>query len=473
MAEIALGGMAVSAVLDRCFNGAENLIASAGREANIVTMRAGTELRRVIENARVAYADSLNLTMDRVDASAANVIRQLNTLVDDAQRRTQETMKQVASEVQLIALTIPLHNERPLLSSVSKAFVVVTDSPLRLKFFGLFEHASNPLYAPTLSFGGQMARLIGNQSNELTFEMPFTNVFNRATIAAARTYSFATGELRLPWPGQEPASQGAVNLLTRLIGWNAQPNVAVIRVPRMETFQITIGALPDSPGRITLEYTTESNHPFEQVKTSRSKHIDSCRGDGRYVPNEFKGGYNNDETETFFLLPTAGWRVRRHSAQLIDVRREGDVELGAPVEEEDIVRVATRTVYHKISILGRADSGKLDFCIRFTEWREELAEDSEIHRTSISLGWGGPSFTFTPRGNWHSFKVLFTPFDSAATVPPLELMHWRKESREVRTAWSLSDGQLTQGSNHSSLKIQQEGLGYKITAPIPRGLEDV
>src|SRR4051812_42252708 len=125
MALMPIAGTALlGAVLNQCGDRVDQVVDNARQGALQVAGEGGIQLRRVIDNARVAYAENLNLTMEGIDQLVRGRIERLATLIDRAQNVTVEMFREMGEMAQQVANALPLHNARPQLRSVSPPFVL-------------------------------------------------------------------------------------------------------------------------------------------------------------------------------------------------------------------------------------------------------------------------------------------------------------------------------------------------------------
>ncbi len=113
---MAIPALTMGVLLDQFFDRAQQFIDQVKNEGTYLEMEAGLQVRQSIVNAKVAYASSLELTMDRVDSTARNVIDQIRGSVESFQERNKATLRNLISQSQQLANTLPFHNDRPQVS---------------------------------------------------------------------------------------------------------------------------------------------------------------------------------------------------------------------------------------------------------------------------------------------------------------------------------------------------------------------
>jgi hypothetical protein len=435
--EIAVVG-GVGLILDHCFNRAEGLIDQAGNRADLLALKAGIELRKTIEHARIAYSDSLDKTMDRVDDSVRDAITHIADVANQVQMNNERLARTLARDAQMLFNTLPLSNSCPQLISFSPRYVVVTDPARRIRFhcLGNFVNAASAEYPHTLQFNNSIAELVDNTTTRLTFRIAVRDLFDPRALAASNTYSYSTGHLRASWPGPAPALTigGILNGLYRTVaGTRAEAPIAL--------FKMTVGALPPSPGVITLEYKTFKWGKKREKQEAKERHLDSRTYDGgttTYETNVKKGGYGRDEVMDFTVTAREGWTIEPGTATVPSVLTtfSGNTNLTFVGATE---KMATFRAETKSGMFGTG--GCMDFSIHYTEWRDVRVINETISQ-NIRLGWAG-EHTFTPTKDWdEGWTVSFRPFDSEisedftpATLPPQE--HDRFSIRRVGSDFTI------------------------------------
>lgn len=442
MAAVAGSALAVGVVLDRLSDRVEGMIRTWGQEGRGVTLSVGAELRNTIDSVRATYIDCLEKTCEEAGREVSSVINQIEGLVDRAQQRNDAALRQLASQAQVIASTLPLHNSCPQVRSVTPRFMVLLqpDRRVYLDIFGHFEHAGTRNCPHTLTFNEHQANLIQTSIGKLRFEMRFDQIFPENSLRQELCV-FSTGQLRAAWPG--------VGLMNRAIGvW--QHLIGGV-APEERVFNVTVGALPSSPGKLSLLYTPQKVVTEEQPHSSGAKHVDSCRQGARYEPNQATGGHNRGESMDFFEAPSPGWKVRLHTKRFSGILTPNggvNTHLEFLHETENGVAFRCSTEHSKTG-----HSGIIDFCVKFIEERDVVKDDPEVSE-DINIKWGEMK-TFKPARSWKKdgneqpmWKVVFQPFDA--------------DQPEVFTTTGESE----------RLKIEPDGLGFKIIAKVPQELAD-
>lgn len=381
-----VGAVGVGILLDRLFNQIDQTIDNAKNAGKQLEIEAGIQVRRAIENAKVAYADSLNLTMDRVDKAAQDALGKLQTLVNDAIAGQADLLQTLASRAQQVANTLPCHNDRPQLTGVSPRFTLDQD-PVRFKFMGNFEHAGNSKCTPQLEFNGKKFSPNHSETQRLEFEVPRATLFPGINLTTIQKIIHSQGVLEAFWP-------------TTLAGIN----IAGIN---KATFKIMISAIPPSPGSITLEYKTFKVITEERPYQSDNFHLDSCKEGNRKENYLWWGGDNKThENFEFRAQPTTGWNVKRDTSSNTPPTARGTYSGPHFVRDDENAVIYKATTEHK----DFGQSGIIDFCIVFTETRDVVKETDVSEE--IKLNWGN-SKVFFPKADWRpGWKIIFKTFDN-------------------------------------------------------------
>lgn len=411
MAGIA-GTVLLGAVFDGLFSKANQVIDKATYSGLLLERTAGEEVRRAIENAHVVYIDSLDKTMAQVDRTAQGIIQNLNNLVDDSLATLHINAVDLSKRAQQIANSLPMHDSTPQLTIVSPTMIYrsLDDvSSIYFRLAGNFFHAAQANYTPTLTFNGQATNLVRNTVQDLMFEVPIRTIFSRDELENAKSKIFKKGEVKIPWPN------------------------GLLGARREAVFQVLIGALPSTPGKLSLDYD-EPNTLIQENKGGYR--LDSRSGNLVDGPNNDGGldykGQDTDKKRTFERKVTLGWTLVPHSSE-VNVSRD----LGAsqrnghiyPVEHQDHVSCYAETWRN-----WGGEAGFLEFEIKFREQKTVMVPKHK----DIPLAWNQTIAENLPNG----WRLTYTPFDSphahtiaaAADLPYLRVVHVGGSSYHLITA---------------------------------------
>ncbi len=359
--------------LNQLFDRAQQLVQQFENAGLRLEIEGGIQLRQTIQAAQAAYAESLNLTMDRIDQTARNSFDQMKTLVQLAESGQTDIINNLSSRAQQIANTLPGSNNRPQLIATFPRYVNVKGLDITFRCLGNFFHAANPGYGATLTIKGQTFNPHANSTQTLEFRVPSHTIFPSNMLNSATKITFEEGALKLPFPGG-------------LFGGGG-----------IATFNMTVGALPISPGKITLHWTTKHTEKITQLFKSNLLELcsRSCCG-------------NNDQEKLFTQSPHEGWKVEIGSSKIEMTDDSGGRKEDPSFERDEaqIVVYRAKTIHNKHDFLNGKEAGWMKFHILFTEWQEKAVEDQ--HSEDISLKWNDSKFFNHPLGTW---KVTYDAFD--------------------------------------------------------------
>lgn len=419
---VAVGaGIGVGVLINQLFDRVEQTIDAAVQGGLRLEMEAGAQVRQTIQDAQIAYNESLNLTMDRVDETARNTINQIAGLVQDLETRQENILIGLARRAQVAATALPFHNERPQLSAVLPRFVLRLPNDandIRFKFQGNFEHAAMVGYAPTLTFNQQgpfHATHITNQ--QLEFQVAPLAVFpNNGPV---RRITFSQGVLSVPWQFQNAGFLGAMSAPQRLIA----------------NFRLIIGRLPNYPGEITFNYTTTA------LKVSKGPSVEK-RIPNQHLSSAREGGNNDHKDHLFMGTSDRGWHVEQNTSK-VEVTQMGEVQYPTFVSDHGNQVVYRGGTIHKVA----GSSGVLDVVIVFKQY-QEIYETTE-HSETVDLAWGdSKAFTHPADAKITKWKVIFNGFDG-------------------------SKHEFIRSGSCDFLKVRSDSQGISLEVPKPQELDDL
>lgn len=345
----------------------DQIVIDARNSGNSVAMEAGREASLAIANAQNAYSESLNETVDKLDPRIKDTTDKLQSLVNDISSGAITTVDLATTRTQAIVNTIPFANKELQVTNISPQFVVPSESvPVHIQFHGNFPSSSLAGFAPYLLIGGK--RYSGqNGTQDLSFLIPAGNIFKQASDSVQFTQ---------------------VSLVTP---WQADKYFGLRHVRREDNFNIYIGALPSSPGQLTLIHTENLTVPETKVYTSGPFHQASTK----------EAGNNDDKNHPYLVTPDTGWHVVRNTSNFVIFSSQGDQSHSFVSDDADRVQYNVTTIHH-----GAGSSGSIDFRITFTESTTQTQSVSKTE--SMSLNWGDSKAFNYPAGSW---KLVFTSFD--------------------------------------------------------------
>jgi len=421
---IVAGGVVLGNLLNQFFSDAQQTIERARREGQYLAMEAGIQLRQTVESARIAYADSLTLTMDRVDATIQRTMGQLQTVVQGALAQQAAMQTNLAAQVQQIANTLPFRNEDPQLTSVRPRYVLrMDDSDVVFRFQGNFLHVQRQGYEPTLRFLGVEHAATQTTTQQLEFRIPPSRIFDPATTSGARIITFTEGTLKIPYPSG------------RIISSRAEAN-----------FTITIGALPGIPGSISLSFRIT-----RRVRTERTRDFPvNLHSDDRHTHKDVE----------FTATPAPGYKIDINTAQITRGSKWGAYS-GPDWVIKDESRLVCRATTEWNEAFGiKMKPGMIDCSMTFREWRED--DIPETVTETVNLRWGDTR-AFIP-GSDHK-----TGSDGQS---------WRTDSQGWKISFDAFDSSHndfvgTDTTSSPYLRVEAQGNGFIIKAVRPSELDRV
>lgn len=372
MANIILGSVlnsfmdSVNGVIQNAINRAEtageNLLIEAGRQVGIA-----------IQNAENAYVNSMNKTMDKVDETVIKGINQITSMVQDLQDRNEKALKEMGDRAQLLIDSLPWHDKQPKLMQVMPRYTVISTitKEIFFQFNGNFEFAGTKGFEPTLVFGDQKFQLAKSETKSLGFE-----VINSVFEGSMERRSYVVGSLQIPWddaPWYWP--------------WSNK---------RVDTYKVWLGALPLSPGKITVEYKKAHEERRSQPHVSKSLHAE--------------GHYPNDWTDRHFTeMTTLGWQVVPSSSKFVVEKEPGrdtphgnwDKKISEGIDRIDCTVAC-----------GGWDGkhmGIVDFHLEYTEFQNVTVFSKR--QVEITLKWGDSRILESDVEGEQFSKLTFVSFD--------------------------------------------------------------
>ena len=124
---MAIAAITLGYALNHLLNKTEKYIdrvKGAGLELEI---EAGVQIRKAIQNAQVAYTESLDHTYEKVDRLTKSRLEKLELLLSQAETRIGQLVEKTIIGAQQVANSFPGGNTRPQLRNSSPLFVIRTD----------------------------------------------------------------------------------------------------------------------------------------------------------------------------------------------------------------------------------------------------------------------------------------------------------------------------------------------------------
>jgi hypothetical protein len=354
-------GFALNSATDRI----ETAIRTAGEAGRGITVQAGTEAYIAIQAAKVAYDDSLNKSVDQLDATVTRKRQEIDSMVNDLESGADSRIATVTSQAQQIANTLPFANTTPQLTTFSPRFCarLPNAGQLELEFKGNFMFAHRDDFKPSLQVGDKSYPSAENTTQSLKF------LVTPVTDAADNKITLMKIKLSVPYE---------------------EKNLLVFKKRKVGTYDLQLGTLPTSPGKIVLSrknvtQTTETQHIVTQTWPQHSS--------------------NDDLKDVIYEGPSyPGWTIIDDSVRFVVEWSQGDEN---DQWSKTFVRANPSVVYRVTTIHHRiGTSGKVNFHFEYDIQRPKPVE--EWQPEIVDLTWG-QSRTFLAKPN--GWKVTFDSFD--------------------------------------------------------------
>lgn len=373
-AQDVLGTLTLGMFLNSSLDKVDQAITDARNAGNAVAIEAGRNAALAIQDAQNAYQDSLNKTSAQLNATIMVSVDQISTMTNDLSKKTAQSIQDAAMRSQQVVDSLPFAGKEPQVTSVSPDFVVpkdnVASNNLELNFNGNFPTSSENGYRPILKVNGKIFTG-ANTTQKLTFLIPQGAAFPVTAVDPGKL-QFSTVSLIVPWEA------------SRFFGLR--------HVRREDHFNVLIGSLPASPGKITVIHTTTTMIPSVKNFCSLSYHLASTRESG-----------NKDKKNVLFTeTPEPNWHVVRNTSIARINSAQGDYAGPSFVSDDaDRVTYVATTIHH--GLFG--SSGSIDFVICFNEMQDQPHVNTET--SDVPLKWGDSKSFAYAAGSW---KVTFIDF---------------------------------------------------------------
>jgi hypothetical protein len=363
------GGVAESATLGLALIGAadrvETVVRTAGEAGRGVVIQAGTEAYNTIQEAQAAYADSLDTSVNKLDAVTTKKLQEINTMVNDLEQSTNETINNVTSQAQQISNTLPFAKTTPQLTSIIPKFQAWSATPqqFELSMQGNFVFAQRDDLKPKLQVGDTQYTPSENTTQSLKFLVTPTSM-------TQPTSKFALLKMKLSMPYEEGD---------------------FFKKQKVADYNLLLGILPPSPGQVTL---------FK-------KHMNPIHETQHVVTQSWQQHSSNDVLKDVYYegpLPPARWRIVDASVRFVVEWSQGDEnDQWSKMLERSNPTVAYRvtTIHHRIGTSGKVNF-QFEYDIEHTRNEEAWSQDI------IPLVWGQSKAVQVDPNGW---KVAFDPFD--------------------------------------------------------------
>jgi hypothetical protein len=342
---------------------------SVYRKTLSLEMEAGLQVRLAIENCKNAYADSLDLTIDKLSSEMQTTLEMIKQLVDDLMTPQVEVLEGVADRVENLIMRLPLVDKSPSVLRSTPRFIApsTVNNVVLVRFFGHFPKDQN--IKATFTMDGHTFSAEGGVK-EILCKVPSKHFYPNDEQLLSRS-SLVEGEL----------------VLTRDVGWLFSSIIT-------NKYKIWIVRLPSSPGEVSVEYVKKTSIP--KTKPFVSQEFFQSSGE--------KGGGLTILNREYAVHAEDGWEVLKGSSRLIEIEKRPKHYLYSFVrdDKEKVIYQVTTTHVPK-----KGDSGQIRFKIEFTQ--QKMVETEQPISEPLSLKW--KETKVIDETDRKLKKVVFTAFD--------------------------------------------------------------
>src|SRR5689334_7765470 len=176
----------IGAILGSLQDTVNGIIDEAGRQGQILTVTAGSQVELAINNAESAFATDLNTSIDKVDDATRRNIEQLQAMVKQVQSGSTELLNAATNDAQQLINSLPFSNKNPQVRAFSPRFVAAAkNEPVPVSVQGNFFWASEKKLDVTLQVGGVTYKSAENLTSDVQFLVP-ASVFTSSPDKAQR-----------------------------------------------------------------------------------------------------------------------------------------------------------------------------------------------------------------------------------------------------------------------------------------------
>ncbi len=355
----------INSTIQQTINGTTDAVLS-------MEVEAGRQVAIAILNAKEAYADSLNLTMDRVNALITAKVDQLRNMVQIVQDNNKALLGQASADAQQLVDTLPFVSMQPYLKTIAPQYVAISSKQdtVLVKFSGKFPWVNDKRYPTTFKMNDQTCPIFKNTNQDLMFTVPVAVIPN----TTVNKCTYVMGKLSVDWDS----------------GW-------IFSHRHTAEYSVGLAVLPLSPGNITACYTSSSLKRVEKSYTSQTYRYDG----NSWYPQSWK-------TINLTVPPEAGWRLDRQVPPKLVMHpgAHGNHTQGISSYDENGAQVAIG-----LDCSSGHYMGIIEFHLVFNEY--QMVPESNSREELIVLKWGDSKI---PRLNLGEtiWKIVFNCFDGSS-----------------------------------------------------------
>jgi hypothetical protein len=368
----------MGAALLTSFNKAGDLIREARAAGNDLLLGVGIEIQSAITAAQLAYEDSLDKTMSRLNEQERKVVTDIDFIIQTAIDKGAQEAHLLLNKTQIIANTLPFASKIPQVSGYSPHFLEPQGDTFQLQVSGNFPFGFSEEEAPLIEIAGQTIKAKSYGTTSLMFAVPK----NLCVAAVANAIGACDAKVKIPWDASR-----WYNVFGRKI--------------KQGTFNVEVGMLPTTPGTLKLTHNKPGEVAESQTKVSENFPFDSHAND-----IEENRALRLSEAEL-----NDGWRIVPGSGRFELVQHiegtEGHDWYNKGFQNGNDREIVWRArTEHKT--LG--SSGKIVWRIVCSIARK--VKTSTVVDEAIPLTWSMSRIFSLPAGTW---KLTWTRFDGAVS----------------------------------------------------------
>jgi hypothetical protein len=378
----AVGALTFSAIISQLSDKLGNLINDAENAGEVLLTSAGAQIASAIEYAKVSYADSLNLTFDRLSAAQKSFIDDITTEIGYVQNKVIAQLQQIVQRGSMAINALPLSNTFPQLGWYSPSYISPSEANVTIQFNGNFFDSARSGFSPTLAIAGHTLTPATNSTLQLTFAVP-TN------IVTPKPNDLTPIQMVLSVPYRKAELFGALHS-RQVASFNAKATL-----------------LPPHAGTIEFDTDQMQSQRFTQPNQSGQFIQESTDDD---IPDPIASGRVSSASVT------PGWFVNPALVTIQYTHTEGDWNDFGNRSNVTTAAWSIATHHHRIG-----SSGKVHFILHWTEY-----QDRQVHvpgQQQQPLEWSSSrAFTVPSGGSWSAkytdFRGKTYDIGSAAFTNP-------------------------------------------------------
>lgn len=355
----------------------------------LLEVQAGGQIGVLLQQANTTYQADLNLTFDRLDASAQAAVNNIASVVKDYSNQIYGQMADITSRAQTITNTLPLANALPQVGMFGPTWVVQGHAaPVAVEVRGNFVDLGRAGYDPVATINGKNYVAAAKTTQYLRFDIPLAQL-----AAAPQTVTSNPIVIQIPY------HQKVFFFFDKKV---------------VSTFTVPLMVLPVRPG--TLTFTTDHTVAGTETQSFTTQEFTQESGD-----DDIKCGGEHADLAIHQIAPNPGWTVIPSSVTWhIDWSQgdqgvDKDFWLAQNCSTYTTACLCVSTEHHRFGT-----SGKVHFTVSYSAMRPTTANQHSVQ--SATLDWSEQkTFAFPAGGTWTASFVQFdgthydfnTPFQNA------------------------------------------------------------